>query len=181
MVSGFTPTSTTGRGSPPGSHAEPEPRAFANAGRHPQPHLVRGRDLASPPQAGHHSDQTSPRPPHRGHVRRSGTCSGTSAPQKASCGLTMISADNVASRGPAEKRIAHPVEHVGDGRKINRDFVAQPVGARLPRHEAFASYERRRSASRSTSNARDTSRNAAPAHHPRCRDDSGAQAAGRRA
>ena len=40
----------------------------------------------SPPHARHHSAHTSPRPPHRGHVRRSGTWSGTEHPRRPPAG-----------------------------------------------------------------------------------------------
>jgi hypothetical protein len=32
-------------------------------------------------------------------------------------------------RGGAEERVAHPVEHVGDRREIDRHLVREPVGA----------------------------------------------------
>ena len=63
-------------------HAEPEARALAHAGRHPQPaSQCDAETLAAPPHAAHHSVQTSPRPPQRVQVRRSGTSSGTRRPR----------------------------------------------------------------------------------------------------
>ena len=81
-----------------------------------------------PPQGVHRSCQLSPRPPHRVHVRRSGTSSGTVAPQNASWGLSTISAFKPDDRRFAEKRVAHPVEHARHRRKIDIHLIREPLG-----------------------------------------------------
>ena len=121
-------TSTDVAGAPSGRDAEPEPRALTHAGRHAQPHLVRGRHLAiagarRAPLRPHLAAAAAPgtRPPQR-HVQRH-----ERAPER----LLRADDDFRRQRGlrrPAEERIAHPVEHVRHRRKINRHFVGEPVG-----------------------------------------------------
>ena len=111
-------------------HAEPEACAFPNAGRHAQPELVRSTTL---PRRRRRACTTpasvSPRPPQPVHVRRSGTSSGTVAPQNASCGLSTISAFSPDDRRFAEERMPHPIEHARHRREIDINLIREPLGA----------------------------------------------------
>ena len=75
--------------------AEAERIPVPDAGGHPHVDGMGGGNLADPAQVAHHSFHTSPRPPQRGQVRRSGTSNGTVTPQNASRGVNTISADSV--------------------------------------------------------------------------------------
>jgi hypothetical protein len=81
----------------------------------------------TPAQVAHHSFHTSPRPPQRGQVRRSGTSNGRVTPENASRGVNVISADSVIA-GSAVKNAS---------RRIAQDVVG--ASQLLERHTAIVS------------------------------------------